>query len=336
MSKGPVAGVWLASLLSLHATAALQTPTPIGTASLTHLAFVVSDIDLAAAKWAEVLGIPATRITQFDSSLPDGTTTAFKFGFLNLTNFQVELDQPVDARGFIHEHLQKFGSPSVHHVGFSVTGSVDDARAHLQANGGTWVGGPNTAPRVAFVDLRDRAGATIEVVQAPSPPALRSIAPTRALALGAFPVDHVGFAVRRIESVFDTFSKILGTTPPPISVLTNVQYPPPSVAAWNPASGVRFGTWRQENKVGMEICEPIDGPNPWSDTLDKDKPRSAVVVQHLAFNVGDKLDEIVRQLQEKGGRWIHGAPTSRFAYIDFTPTLGIVIEVMGTRPPTVR
>ena len=61
----------------------------------------------------------------------------------------------------LFDHLQTVGQ-SLHHVGFAVTDGVDEKRAFLQQQGGRWVAGPAGAG-YAFVELRDRLGATIEI-----------------------------------------------------------------------------------------------------------------------------------------------------------------------------
>ena len=42
------------------------------------------------------------------------------------------------------------------------------------------------------------------------------------------------------------------------------------------------------------------------------------------------MDELIRDLQSKGGKWTNGKPGGNYAYLDFTDTLGLIFELNGT------
>jgi hypothetical protein len=58
--------------------------------------------------------------------------------------------------------------------------------------------------------------------------------------------------------------------------------------------------------------------------------QKGTAAQHVAINVGDRMDEMIRDLQAKGGTWTNGKAGGAYAYLDFTDTLGFVLELNGT------
>ena len=143
--------------------------------------------------------------------------------------------------------------------------------------------------------------------------------------LGSHPVTHVGIVVEDADEAVRAYADILGVTIPPASVVTSMEYPEGSMA--NQDAHVKVATWTHENGIAIELIEPVGGPSPWSEALEKEQGNA---VHHLAFDVGNRLDEMIRLLQAKGGKLTYGRPGGTSKYLDFTDTLGIVIEVTGT------
>ena len=88
--------------------------------------------------------------------------------------------------------------------------------------------------------------------------------------------------------------------------------------------------------VSIEIIEPVGGPSPWMDFVNRRAPGSAA--HHVAFSVAaDDFDAAVRRLQAKGGLWkkgkrgFEGEKTGSSPEFEFLDTLGLVIEL--TRRP---
>ncbi len=79
--------------------------------------------------------------------------------------------------------------------------------------------------------------------------------------------------------------------------------------------------------MGLELIESVGGPTPWSEYVARHKGTAA---QHLAINVGDKMDEMIRDLRAKGGKWTNGKTGGAYAYLDFMDTLGLIFELNGT------
>jgi hypothetical protein len=79
--------------------------------------------------------------------------------------------------------------------------------------------------------------------------------------------------------------------------------------------------------MGVEVIESVGRPTPWSEYVQRQKGTAA---QHLAINVGNRMDETIRDLTAKGGAWTNGKPGGNYAYLDFMDTLGIIFELNGT------
>ena len=137
-------------------------------------------------------------------------------------------------------------------------------------------------------------------------------------------VTHVGFGVTDAEQVSKGYADAFGFTAPRLGSYTDSQYPPDST--WNEAASLRLASWRQGD-IGIELIESVGGPTPWSDYVARQLGSAA---QHIAINVGDKMDEMIRDLQMKGGTWTNGKAGGNYAYLDFMDTLGIIFEINGT------
>ena len=135
-------------------------PARIGRAPLSQIGFAVQDVDAAARRWSDVLGVPASDARTVALQLPDASMVEVKVASLALPNTRIELTQPVTERGPVQDHLDNFG-PGVHYIGFSVTDDVDALREQLERVGGKWTGG---APKgeYALVDFRERFGVTLK------------------------------------------------------------------------------------------------------------------------------------------------------------------------------
>ena len=75
----------------------------------------------------------------------------------------------------------------------------------------------------------------------------------------------------------------------------------------------------------------MGAPTPWSEFVARQKGSAA---QHLAIDVGNRMDEMIADLVAKGGKWTNGKPGGGYAYLDFMDTLGLVFELNGTSKST--
>jgi catechol 2,3-dioxygenase-like lactoylglutathione lyase family enzyme len=133
---------------------------------------------------------------------------------------------------------------------------------------------------------------------------------------------HIAFAVKDVDKTSATFGEILGVKTSPGRVVKGVKFPP---SYGGQTMNVKF-TQFTANGVGFELLEPLDGPSPWKDFIDK----HGEGVHHIGFNVADATEARVF-LESQGGKWTQAAsPTS--AYIDMEPKLPITFEVFGPNP----
>ena len=84
-----------------------------------------------------------------------------------------------------------------------------------------------------------------------------------------------------------------------------------------------------ENFV-IELHEPMGGENSFQDFLDK----HGNGVHHIGFEVGDKRDEIIRELAEAGydtERTMGIYPGSSWTIVDGEDTLGVNLNIKPVR-----
>ena len=299
----------------------------LATAKLSHFGVVVPDIDKAVKEYVRVMGFKAPTVNTYPLPMPDGRKAEIKVATLYMPNFYIELNQPVNKVGPFHDHLQAHGL-SIMHLGLSLpgAGSVDAARAALEQHGGTWTLGEKGGT-YAYVDLNKTLGTSYEVVRGASPPG----APAPAVPAGdalpplaALNVGHVGFAAVDTTVLTEAYARTFGVAAPKVMEYKDSQYPPNN--RWSPTAFLRLAFWNQGG-TGLEAIESVGGPTPWSEDVAK---HNGSMAQHLAINVGNRMDEMITDLMAKGGKWTNGKPGGGYAYLDFSETLGVIFELNGT------
>ena len=308
-----------------------QSPSRIGTGPVSHISVAVRDAEATARAFAEVLDIPVPAInSELRLAAPDGSETAgAKVATMLLSNFLIEIQQPVTEWGPIHDTVEKFG-PTIHHISFGVSDSYGEMRDLLVQKGGQWRGGTRQTTW-SYVDFRDQLGTTFEPISLQIFNMLdnQTTKATPGGTLGSQPVTRVGIVVKNADEAARAYADILGVTIPPARVVKSMEYPEGSTASRD--AHIKVATWTHENGIAIELIEPVGGPSPWSEALQKQRGNA---VHHLTFGVGNRLDEMIRLLQAKGGKLTYGRPGGTSAYLDFTDKLGIVIEVTGTAGPS--
>ena len=299
----------------------------LAAARVNHAGVVVRDIDAVLQHYVRVMGFAMPEVYTHPIPVPDGRTSEIKLATMHMPNFHIELMQPVNAVGPYHEHLQAYGK-SIQHIGVEVpgTGSVDDLRAELERKGGRWTLG-TSGNTYAYVNFQPTLGVTLEVIRAgatttgapPSPPAGDALPP-----LAALNVSHVGFAVTDAATVAARFGGVMGTPEPQVIEYRDAQYPPDT--QWDTNAYLRLAFWNQGG-MGLELIESVGAPTPWSEFVARQKGSAA---QHLAIDVGNRMDEMIADLVAKGGKWTNGKPGGNYAYLDFMDTLGLIFELNGT------
>ena len=98
---------------------------------------IVRDIETAAEKWAQVLGVekPEIRTMRLDGGenytyRGEPVSSEILFAIIPMNGFVLELHQPVSGANTFQEFLDKHGN-GVHHIGFETGDSRDDVIAHL-------------------------------------------------------------------------------------------------------------------------------------------------------------------------------------------------------------
>lgn len=133
---------------------------------------------------------------------------------------------------------------------------------------------------------------------------------------------HIALAVHDADKTAAAFADVFGVEVRPGMVVRNVPFPPSYGGA---TMNVKF-LQLTVNGVVFEILEPLDGPSPWKDFMEK----HGEGIHHIGFNVADATAARV-MLESKGGKWTQAAsPTS--AYVDMEPTLPFTLELFGKRP----
>lgn len=314
--------ILLASSWALSSVFGMQRSAGLPTA--THVGVVVPDIEAALRSYADVFGIPVPEVQPVQIPLPDGSREPTKRAVVPMPGFHIEVLEPEGTSGPIAEHLAAFGI-SAHQIGFAVEGNLEEVRDAMIAKGGTLSAVQDGL--FAYVDFRERLGLTIEIQPSDRNPNSPATVGRQTGLFGGLPVRHVALAVRDVEDAIEGFADVLGLTPTEPILFPPQPGPfpfPPGL--WNVNSKVRAAMLQLAN-IGLELIQPVGGPSPWTDTLDKQRGNA---IQHLSVGRGEMDRETwLRIGQEKGGRWTNGGSNGEFggfAYLDFTETLGLIFE----------
>ncbi|NLG25085.1 MAG: VOC family protein [Clostridiales bacterium] len=115
--------------------------TPIDKRGFIQINIVVADIEKAAAKWADLLGIeqPAIRTSHLEGGenyqyRGKPISCDLKVCNIAMDGFVIELHQPCGGESSFQEFLDKHGN-GVHHIGFEVGDRRDEIVAQLAAAG---------------------------------------------------------------------------------------------------------------------------------------------------------------------------------------------------------
>lgn len=143
----------------------------LGALRIAQIGLIVRDIDAAAAKWAEVFGLPVPSVIVTDplevakTEYRGAPTHArAKLAFFHFDNIDVELIEPLGEPSTWKEHLDQHGS-SLHHIAFRIQG-MPDSLAYLDAHGIELVQrGEYTGGRYAYVDGIEALGAILELLE---------------------------------------------------------------------------------------------------------------------------------------------------------------------------
>lgn len=115
--------------------------TPVNKNGFIQINIVVSDIETAAKKWAELLGIevPEIRINHLEGNenykyRGKPISCDLKVCNIEMNGFVIELHEPVGGESSFQEFLDKHCN-GVHHIGFEVGDKRDEIIEELKAAG---------------------------------------------------------------------------------------------------------------------------------------------------------------------------------------------------------
>jgi len=297
----------------------------IGNAPLYAVGVYTSDVRKTANHYEQILGVVPQDFGTPTPTTPDGSQVTLKMNVVFFPNFYVKLQQPVSTNGPYAEGLSRYGL-SIQNIQLHVDGTVDDIqtiRRTMVQDGGAWILGVDTDFR-AYVDFREKLGTTLEPITVRPRGEVTPAPGSRLPALGTSRVTHVGFAVTNARETAQAFGDVFGIPIPQVRELRDLEYPPGT--QWDEAARLRVARWTQ-GEIDIELIEPVGGANPWSEFVKARKGNAACII---GFAVGNRMDQTVRDLREKGGKWIYGKPGGKIACLDFRDTLGFVIQLTAS------
>jgi DNA-binding HxlR family transcriptional regulator len=285
----------------------------------THLCIAVRDVETAAAVFSSLFGVAGVPSASGTVVGPGDCRGDIKQCAFPMSNFCIELIQPVNGSTPFRDFLRRFGQ-GFHHIGMRVRGSLEQEMRLLTQRGGRRILGGMDA-RYALFDFSRQLGSTVEII-APDMDR-RSTLPPRFHspdALAHSSLGHIGILVRDIRHATEEYARVLGVTASAVRTATPVF---PGSAEVDSKACARYVTVRYGG-IAIMLIEPV-GSSPWREFVDQ----HGNAIQHVSFNVNDRLDEIIRLFEQWGGRRVLGRPGVHYAHFDFTSELGLVIGLTG-------
>jgi len=285
----------------------------------THLCVAVRDLERATAAFSSLFGVAALPSASGTVAGPGDCRGEIKQCAFPMSNFCIELIQPVNGSTPFQDFLRTFGQ-GFHHIGMRVRGSLEQEMRLLTRKGGRRILGGMDA-RYALFDFSQQLGSTVEII-APETDR-RSTLPPRfhsSAALASSWLSHIGILGRGIRSATEEYARVLGVSASAVRTVTPVF---PRSAAVDSKARARFVTVRYGG-IAIMLIEPV-GSSPWREFIEQ----HGNAIQHVSYNVHDKLDEIIRLFEQCGGRRVLGRPGNDYAHFDFTSELGLVIGLTG-------
>jgi catechol 2,3-dioxygenase-like lactoylglutathione lyase family enzyme len=293
----------------------------------TTFSVVVRDVEKTAAAWADVLGIAAPSVNQPEVVYPpifEGDRAGRpKMASLQMVNMTVSLHQPPAGRNYWRQTLDAQGE-ALYRMNFRVH-ALADQTAYFERKGGTLViGDPAKVPYVN-VNLWPKYGFAVELngvaADSGSPQASPARPTPPAGSFASNPVVKIAFVVPNLDQAIRDYTDLLG-----ISATSATRTTASIMFSDGPKANhhvtVTRATLPFTNGVLLELDEPHGVPSVWNDHLQK-HGRSIFSVGFRVKNVREQIN----YLSSKGGQLVFGGPTASYAGLDFTASLGTVIEI---------
>jgi hypothetical protein len=312
-----------APAVPVRTQAPAESPSSFANTPLTRIGVVVRDVQRSAKVYADVFQLEAVpAVTTVKIEMPKGSARV-KRALVALPNATIEIDQP-DGNSPAADYLKKYGQ-GIYRMGFSTSSAIQPKVAALEQHGGKLIAGSPTGT-FAWVDMNPVLGTTIELHQEtvstakpPAPPAPVS----GKVILGKTAMSHLGYASTNSDQLAKDYADAFGIKPPVVRDYKPVEIPPNYKA--DPNATLRLTSF-STGGPGIELIQSLGQTN-WADFVSRHGNHSAP--QHLAFPVGDLLQQTVRLFESKGGQWTNGKVGGTYMYLDFTETLGIIFELNG-------
>lgn len=143
----------------------------LGTTTVTQVGIIVSDIEVRARAWADMLGLPVPEIIVTDTLDKARTeyrgqpsTAQAKLAFFHLGQVDLELIEPIGEPSTWKDQLDGHGD-SLHHIAFQIKG-MQNKLAYLDAKGAPLIQrGEYTGGRYAYVDAVAQLGTIVELLE---------------------------------------------------------------------------------------------------------------------------------------------------------------------------
>ena len=285
----------------------------------THLCIAVRDLEQAAADFSFLFGVAGLPSAFGTVVGPGDSRGEIKQCAFPMSNFCIELIQPVNGSSPFQDFLLRSGQ-GFHHIGMRVRGSLEQEMRLLTERGGRRILGGMDA-RYALFDFSQQLGSTVEIIapetdrRSTLPPRFHS---TDALAHSS--LSHIGILVRDIRDASEEYARVLGVSASAVRTATPVF---PRSAEVDSKASARYVTIRYGG-IAIMLIEPV-GSSPWREFVEQ----QGNAIQHVSFHVHDRLDEVVHLFEQHGGRRVLGRPGVHYAHFDFTSELGLVIGLTG-------
>ena len=149
-------------------------------------------------------------------------------------------------------------------------------------------------------------------------------AQTPTATLGSAPLTRVGVVVRDIQKAVKTYVDIFQLASAPAISTVKVDLAKGSMK-------VKRATVQLPN-VRIEIDQPQGSSGPAAAYL----KQFGQGIYRVGFSTPDALAARVAALEQKGGTLVAGKATGTFAWVDMTPSLGTILDMVHEAPPPPR
>jgi methylmalonyl-CoA/ethylmalonyl-CoA epimerase len=148
-----------------------QTPTPLGTHTITQIGVIVHNIEEAVQAWSLLLGVPQPDIVTTDpvelahtEYQQQPTPARARLAFFQMGQVTLELIEPVGEPSTWHDQLSTHGQ-SLHHIAFEIKGMAHQITLLAEHGMGLIQRGDYPGGCYAYLDGQQRFGTIIELLE---------------------------------------------------------------------------------------------------------------------------------------------------------------------------